>query len=73
MSARRNDENRMNKKLSGAALTVASVVIGTFGFASMPTAATQPGKAAVHAAAHFDLASGQTPESAATEPDGSPT
>lgn len=61
----------MNKKLSGVALAVASVVIGTFGFASVPAAAAQPGKAAVHVAAHFDLASGQTPENAATEPDGS--
>ncbi|MEV6012752.1 hypothetical protein AB0M29_38990 [Streptomyces sp. NPDC051976] len=62
----------MNKKLSPAALTIATVVIGTLGLASVPAAATRPGRAAaVHVAAHFDLASGQTPENGVLEPDGS--
>jgi len=75
----------MNKKPSVAALAalaalaVVVAVIGTLGFASVPAVADSPRAAsahlaprlAPHIAAHFDLASGQTPENGVLEPDGS--
>ncbi|MFJ9846897.1 hypothetical protein ACIRYZ_41990 [Kitasatospora sp. NPDC101155] len=57
----------MRKRILRAAVAVAAA--GVFGLVSSPAGATPNTRAAI--VAHFDLAKGQTPENAATEPDGS--